>query len=74
MATVNPAPVSDQRKRALDALERRFAAAKAGLDQADKSNSGPYLQKDLTNPSAPSQLASSQKGTVRLWKKILNSL
>jgi hypothetical protein len=55
-------PLPDPRKHALDALERRFATAKVELDQADKSNFRPYTQKDLSNPSTPSQLAGSQKG------------
>ncbi|KAF3338578.1 Ribonuclease P protein subunit p29 [Carex littledalei] len=58
--------VSDMRKRALDALEERFKAAKAKQDQVDQSNSNAYPQKDLANPSSPAQLASSQKGKPAL--------
>lgn len=59
------APFSDMRKRALDALEERFKAAKVKQDQVDQSNSSACPQKDLVNPSSPAQLASSQKGMVR---------
>ncbi|KAJ3703139.1 hypothetical protein LUZ61_006844 [Rhynchospora tenuis] len=66
MATENPTPVSYQKKRALDALERRFAVAKAELNQVDQFNSNPS-QKDLPNSSTP-QLPSTQKG-----KSVLSS-
>ncbi|XP_078166393.1 ribonuclease P family protein [Carex rostrata] len=59
--TMEP-PVSDMRKRALDALEERFKAAKVKQDQVDQSNSSACPQKDLANLSSPAQLASSQKG------------
>ncbi|KAJ1686669.1 hypothetical protein LUZ63_018059 [Rhynchospora breviuscula] len=67
METENPMPASYQKKRALDALERRFAVAKAKLDQVDQFKSNPS-EKDLRNPSTPPQLPSTQKG-----KSVLSS-
>ncbi|KAJ1702119.1 hypothetical protein LUZ63_001898 [Rhynchospora breviuscula] len=67
MASSEDKANDERKKRALDALERRFAVAKAELNQVDRFKTNPS-EKDLRNPSTPPQLSSTQKG-----KSVLSS-